>query len=503
MTVMCAAAAVLVSIPLIRRYEHHRDAVAKGARIYADQLKELERDRNSGLIAAGDADLAKIEIERRLIAAAKTVTDPRPIANMWRTVALAAVAGLVILGSLNIYALNGRPDLLQPPPPSTAIQSLAAGQAPTGKSGGENPAASPAVTGEVDTMISKLATRLEANPNDADGWRMLGWSYFNTQRYDESARAYAKALEIEPANTDFKAAYAEALVQAAQGIVIPKAKEIFTEVLKTDPKEERARFYDALATEQAGDLSGALDRWLALLADAPKEAGWVPDVKQRIVDLGEKTKRDVSGALANSPVLPKLAAATEPAKPSDQQAMVDGMIEKLAAKLDGNPRDRDGWAMMIRSLKVKGDTEGAKAALGKALAIFADDPSTATQLAGMAQSIGIAAAIAPAAGVAPGAISLSPSAPALTPEAMASVQALPAADQQEMIKGMVQRLDDKLAQSPHDAEGWVRLIRARMVLNQSDLAREALKKALAEFAGDAATSGQIAASANQLGVKVE
>jgi cytochrome c-type biogenesis protein CcmH len=221
-------------------------------------------------------------------------------------------------------------------------------------------------------MIDMLAKRLEANPEDPDGWRMLGWSYFNTQRFDDSAAAYARAVALAPTDLDYKSAYAEALVQAAQGIVVPKAQEIFAEVLKADPKEERARFYDALAKEQAGDLPLALDRWIALLADAPDNAGWVPDVKQRVADLGEKTRRDVSGVLTNATVRPNLAEGG--VAQIDQQAMVDDMIGKLAAKLEANPRDRDGWAMMIRSLKVKGDMEGAKASLTKALAIFAADP---------------------------------------------------------------------------------------------------------------------------------
>ena len=499
MTVMCAIAAVLVSIPLIRRYEHHKDMASAGTRIFADQLKELERDRNLGLIAASDADLAKTEIERRLIAAAKTVKDPRPVSNTWRNVALAAVAGLVILGSVNIYALQGRPDLLQPPPPAPS-QPAVANQATPPANPTPAQSAAAAASAEVDVMIAKLAARLAANPKDADGWRMLGWSYFNTQRYEESAAAYSRAVELEPTNIDYKAGYAESLVQAAQGIVIPQAKQLFAEILKSDPKEERARFYDALATEQSGDLPGALDRWMGLLADAPKDAGWIPDVKQRIADLGEKTKRDVSSLLAGALVLPNLASGTSVTPPRDQQAMVDGMVAKLAAKLEANPKDRDGWAMMIRSLKVKGDVEGAKAALAKAVAIFADDQTTATQLTAMAQGLGVTAtdAAVPAA-----AIAAAPVAPTLTPEAMASVQALPTTDQQEMVKGMVQRLDDRLAQSPHDAEGWLRLIKARMVLNQPDLAQAALKKAVAEFAEDTATSAQIVTSAGELGVKLD
>ena len=492
MTVMCSIAAVLVSVPLIRRYEHRKDLASAGTGIFADQLKELERDRNLGLIDSNDADLARTEIERRLITAVKNVTEPRPISPMWRIAALASVAGLVILGSVNIYALRGRPDLVQPPPTARTAESAQA-PAQVQQDATTTPATAAAATGEVDTMIAKLAKRLEENPGDAEGWRMLGWSYFNTQRFEDSATAFAKAVALAPTNLDYKSAYAEALVQAAQGIVVPKAQEIFAEVLKADPKEERARFYDALATEQAGDLPLALDRWIALLADTPENAGWVLDVKQRIADLGQKTKRDVSEVLANTPVLPNLTQGG--VAQADQQAMVDDMIGKLAAKLDANPRDRDGWAMMIRSLKVKGDVEGAKASLTKALAIFADDPATGAQLAGMARSLGIS-------GDANGTSAL-PSAPVLSQETIASVKALPAEDQQAMIKAMVQRLADRLVQSPRDADGWVRLIRARMVLNETDLAREALKKAIAEFSNDAATSNQIVTAARQLGVNID
>ena len=76
-------------------------------------------------------------------------------------------------------------------------------------------------------------------------------------------------------------------------------------------------------------------------------------------------------------------------------------------------------------------------------------------------------------------------------------------DRQAMIRGMVERLAEKLAASPHDADGWLRLIRSRMVLRQPDLAREALQKAVAEFSGDAVTSEVIAASARELGIAAD
>ena len=384
LTVMCSLAVMLVTVPLVRRYENYKDMASAGTSIFTDQLREIERDRGLGVIGEKEAELAKIEIERRLIAAARNVTAPKPISPTWRTVALVAAVGFVVLGSVNFYALRGSPDKTGRPPPSPV--------AATAQEPAQNAAGTPTAS-EVDAMIGKLAKRLEQNPNDADGWRMLGWSYFNTQRYEESAAAYGKAMAIDPANPDYKAGHAEALVQNAQGMVTPRAQDLFAEVPKADPKELRARFYMALAREQAGDFSSALDGWLSLLADAPSDAGWVPNVKNRVADLAKKTGRDVSAAMT--------------------------------------------------------------------------------------------------------------SAPAISQEEMAAVKALPAEDQQAMIKGMVERLAEKLAQSPHDSESWLRLICSRMVLNQPDLAKEALKKALAEFAGDPAISNQIAASARQLGVVLE
>ena len=501
LTAMCSAAAVLVAIPLIRRYEASDRSAAADAGVYADQLKELERDKAQGLISTSEADLAKVEIERRLLAATKQLKASRPISPAWRTVALAAVSAVVVLGATNLYVLLGRPDLGQraltsaeapAPQQQTALPAMPQDTATT------QPAAAPA-SGNVDDMITQLAGRLKADPSNADGWRMLGWSYFNTRRFDESANAYAKAVELDPANMSYKSAYAEALVQAAGGIVTPKASGLFADVLAKTPKDERSRFYMALAREQAGDFPAALDQWIALFADAPKDAGWLVDVRQRISDLGQKTGRDVASILEGTPA-PQTADGNSGLSQADQQAMVDGMVAKLSAKLEANPRDRDGWAMMIRSLKVRGDLPGARKALSDALAAFADDPSTRIQIAGLAQSLGVTVDGA-AAGSA--ASTSAPPSPGPTQQDVAAAAEMTPEARQAMISGMVDSLAARLDKSPHDADGWVKLIRSRMVLNQPDMARDALRRAINEFSADPAASTQIAQAAKQLGVTLD
>jgi cytochrome c-type biogenesis protein CcmH len=484
MTMLCSAAAVAVSIPLIRRY----DTVPAGAidkAIYEDQLKEVEKDLQTGTINAPEAQSAKVEIERRLATVDKNVVGAAPVSNTWRNVALLASAGLVILGSVNLYNMIGSPDLPSAVP-QPAAQNMA--QQPQADAA---PAAAPAAPGQVDAMVAKLIARLQANPKDAEGWRMLGWSQFNLQHYTESADAYEKALALTPDNIDYKSAYAEAIVQMSQGIVTPKATALFAEVLAKQPKDSRGRFYDALAHEQSGDQSGALDRWLALLADTPADAGWREDVKQRVVDLGKATGRDVSAALL-TPSLPATGGQQTLAQP-EKDAMVAGMIAKLAAKLEANPKDRDGWAMMIRSLSVSGDKKGAEDALAKALEIFKGDQATIDGLKSIAQT---------ATGAASGGSAIPPtaSAPVISDEQKATIQALPEGDQKNMIKSMVERLAGKLQANPNDFDGWVRLMRSYQVLGEPQKAKDALAIALSTFAADAGTTEKIKAAATELGI---
>jgi cytochrome c-type biogenesis protein CcmH len=495
LTILCSATAVVISIPLIRRYEDYGSANQDQA-IYQDQLKEVDRDQTAGAIDTTEAEAARAEIRRRLATAETLTNTARPISSGWKLLALASTAGLVILGGVNLYATLGSPEM----------PSVASAQPPAAQAAAEAPAAAAqpapdaaAGTGQVETMITKLQARLQTNPKDAEGWRMLGWAQFNTQHFAASAEAYAKALELDPANVDYKSAYAESLVQSAEGVVTPKAQTLIAEVLAKDPKEYRALFYDALAHEQAGDQNGALDRWMGLLAAAPADANWRDDVKQRVINLGKATGRDVAAATT----LPKLdpAAPTKPLAADEKNAMVAGMIAKLATKLEANPKDRDGWAMMIRSLAVTGDKKGAEDALNKATEIFKGDQGTIDGLNSIAKAAGVASAAAPANGAAASAVPPAASAPQITDEQKAAVQALPADDQQAMIKGMVAKLADKLKANPVDPDGWIRLIRSYQVLNDGAAAKDALAQALTAFANDPVNKSKVVAAADELGVK--
>ena len=381
MTILCSATAVVMSIPLIRRYEDQGREVQDQA-IYQDQLSEVDRDELAGTIDAPEAKAARAEIRRRLTIAETTMKKSQPLSSGWKMLALVSTAAFVILGGVNLYAYLGTPELpsvsnLQPPTPAVpTTQDSVSG------------------SGQIDTLITKLQARMQANPRDAEGWRMLGWAQFNKQNYAASAEAYAKAVEIDPANIDYRSAYAESLVQTADGIVTPKAQSLITEVLAKDPKNFRARFYDSLAQEQAGDKTGALDRWIALLAASPEGAGWREDVIARIVNLGKATGRDVSAIVASAS--PSTSVITDAQKSAiqappegDQTAMIKGMVAKLADRLKTNPNDADGWIKLIKSYQVLNDPASAKDALNTALLAFTNDLANKDKIVAAATNLGL------------------------------------------------------------------------------------------------------------------
>jgi cytochrome c-type biogenesis protein CcmH len=140
-------------------------------------------------------------------------------------------------------------------------------------------------------MIERLADRLKTSPKDIEGWRMLGWSYFQTGRYRQAATAYARAVELDPSSAEFKRAYEDAKAKAAETGNIETASPLPTE---TAGKGEEPRV-DKDATSEAmppNEREAAIRSMVEGLADrlesSPRDLeGWTLLMRSRVV-LGEK-----------------------------------------------------------------------------------------------------------------------------------------------------------------------------------------------------------------------
>lgn len=374
LTVMTASAAVVVAAPFLRRLDGDHTKPAGEFAVFRDQLLEVEREASEDLIDRSQADAARTEIMRRaLLADSAPRSTPQRSTNAPNTLAVVGIAGVVVLGSVGLYALNGRPEL-----PSSAsggrsvspAELVARGQQPL-EAHNRGGASSGLAT--VEEMIERLALRLKLQPDDPEGWRMLGWSYFGTERYSEAVEAYAKAVALQPDLAQLQSLYGEALVRSAGGAVTLQARAVFARVLELDANDARGRFFAGLAKEQNGDKRAALEDWIALIKDTTTDEDWVPDLEQRVADLGLEIGVDVAGRLARKkgPTIADVRSAVG-LPPEQQSAMIRGMVDGLASRLDLSPRDEDGWIKLIHSYSVLGETEAAKKALQRALQTFAD-----------------------------------------------------------------------------------------------------------------------------------
>jgi len=236
-------------------------------------------------------------------------------------------------------------------------------------------------------------------PAAAD-WRVVGWAYAERGNAAEAAAAYRKASALEPRNGENWSSLGEVL-QSASRVVVPEAAEAFAKAIALDASDPRARYFIAVQKDLAGNHQGALDAWLALLADTPPGAPWQADLKRTIEQSAARNKITLKGRMPASPPTgtaamagipgptPDQLAAASSIPPSEQDAMVQGMVERLATRLRTSPRDADGWIRLMRSRKVLREDDAAQQALRDALAAFADDQATQGRLRAAAADLGI------------------------------------------------------------------------------------------------------------------
>ncbi len=461
MAVLAASVSLSVLIPLYRTRQLERRLAEQEVSVYRDQLDEIDRDVERGLIAGSEAGAARTEIARRLIKAdsAKSEAEPAPRSERPRQVAaLFAVVGMPI-AAIGLYLLVGSPGL-----PDAPLQARLS-----------------AAPEEQDTaaLIARVEAHLAANPDDAKGWQVLAPVYVRMGRDEDAAKAYRNIVRLLGGTAEREAALGEALVRASQGTVTDEAKAAFDRARALDPTLVGPRFYLALALGQAGQTDAAVTALQSLIADSPPDAPWLGSVHEVLARL-ESIEPELPGPTAGD-----IQAAGDMA-PEDRSAMIEGMVAQLASKLESQPDDAAGWARLVRSYMVLGRPDDARAALDKAR----------TALAGDADKLAMVESEAAASG-----LSVEPELPGPTAGDIQAAGDMAPDDRSAMIEGMVAQLASKLESQPDDAAGWARLVRSYMVLGRPDDARAALDKARTALAGDTGKLAMVESEAAASGLK--
>lgn len=392
LTLMTTLAAVGLAIPLVRR----RDAAAAGQAqnetlgVLKDQLGEIEAQAATGVLEEPEAEALKSDLKRRVLAEGRRPeAASRPLSDRTLVYTALGVAAIVALAGTGLYLKIGRPDVKASP------------TTPAAASAAESAAAGGHPQADVSAMIAQLEAQMRQQPNNAEGWRMLGWSYLQTGRNADAAEAYGKAAALDPKNADYLSAQGEATVLAADGQVTPKAEDIFKRAVAADPADPRARYYLAVAKDQRGEHDAAMNDWIALIKSAPPDAEWAGQVREFVERVARERNVDLTGRLPPAAVAqasPSQAprgpnadqvAAAQQMNPGDRQAMIEGMVNGLAERLKQNPRDRDGWERLIRARMVLGQADQAAAAYRDASRAFAGSPSDQQALREAARQLGV------------------------------------------------------------------------------------------------------------------
>jgi cytochrome c-type biogenesis protein CcmH len=274
---LTAVAVAVVVRPMLRARVPGAARHAREMEVYRAQLAEIARRRADGTISAEEADDAEAETGRRLLAlaenapAAETAHGARG-SGRWGALVLGLWVGL---GSLAVYLIIGAPGM--PDFPNAARQELRARVAPNQLPPAEQEAM-------IRAMVDGLARRLEAEPDNLDGWMRLGRSYQVLDEVEKSRDAYARAAALAPENKDVLLAYGQAMLAAApqEAKLTPAFVQLMTRIRALDPGHPVPLFFLGIAEAEAGNMAAAEALWTKLRAAMPEGTPERADIESRI-----------------------------------------------------------------------------------------------------------------------------------------------------------------------------------------------------------------------------
>jgi cytochrome c-type biogenesis protein CcmH len=367
---LMTAAAILVALGPLGR----KPRAASGGSdlvVYKDQLQEVDRDRAAGLIGEAEAEAARLEVSRRLLAAADverlSLTAASALQNQRRR-RLAAIAALVILpfGPPGLYVALGSPNIPGEP-------AFARVKTPDGHE-------------SIANLVRQVEAHLARNPNDGSGWEVIAPVYMRLGRFDDAVAARKKSLALNGDTATRDSDLGEALAAAANGVVTAEAKATFERAVADDPHDAKARYFLGLAAEQDGRNDEAAAIWRAMLDETPGYAPWKTFVRSA---LARVTRGPAAEAAASGPGAADVAAASNMTG-EERTNMIRGMVARLADRLHANNAgDVEGWLRLVRAYVVLGERDSAKSAAADAKRALAEHPEAIKQIDDLVKDLGL------------------------------------------------------------------------------------------------------------------
>jgi cytochrome c-type biogenesis protein CcmH len=323
---------------------------------YRQELADIDRDAERGLIGSAEAEAARAEAARRLLAAQRKAAGESTTSFSPQRIRWAALFVLVAvpLIALSLYLRIASPNVPDQPLASRVPDTQGVGDA-----------------------VAQIERHLAQNPNDGRGYEVVAPVYMQMGRYDDAVRSLSEAARLLGPTATRLSALGQARVAQAGGVVTAAARADFDRAIALDSNDMRARFFLAIALEQDGNKAKSIDAFRAIAAQTDPASPIGEAVAAKIAELQPQT--EAGAAIAAMPQ-------------NDQTKMIRAMVAGLAQKLETNPADIEGWLRLIRSYAVLGEKSEAEAAITKARTVFANNADMLRRINDEAKGLKIGAA---------------------------------------------------------------------------------------------------------------
>jgi cytochrome c-type biogenesis protein CcmH len=398
--VLALVMAGLLVLALLRGQRDTGPAEAFDVQVYRDQLTEVDRDLQRGVISDEDAERLRTEISRRILSADAKVQATGESGQQPRVLGLsvaALISVMVIGGGFMLYMQLGAPgygdlglasrmEMAETARTNRPSQQDAEAQMPA--------SANPNIQPEYGDLVQRLRGAVAERPTDIQGHLLLARSEAAMGNYVAAYEAQERVVALKgdaATGSDFSD-LADMMVLAAGGYVSPEAERVLETALTRDPENGVAQYYMGLMMAQTGRPDIAFRLWDRLIRVSSPDAVWMPPILAQMEEMAFR-------AGISDYQLPRIAGLPGPTSddveaasemtPEERQEMIRGMVANLSDRLATEGGPPEDWARLITSLAVLGDEAQAIAIWNNAQEVFADNPAALEIVRDGARSAGL------------------------------------------------------------------------------------------------------------------
>lgn len=401
-TGLTAITAFAILQPLRQGRDKAAPAAAYDLRVYRDQLAEVDRDLDRGVLSPEDAQRLRAEIGRKVLDADRRISEAAPQGRSGRALWPALALALVLAGAVTLYlreGVPGAPDM--PLSERMAAADNAYRNRPSQQQAEAQAPARPApdlshADPEYLAMIDQLRAAVERNPQDELGLALLATNEMRLGNMTAALNAQQALVDLRGDQADAiqLMQLATLMVDATRGVITPQAEAVLARALEQDPTLPQARYLQGVLLIQNGRPDKAFPIWRRLLEEGPESAPWIPAIRSAIQDLAWLAGDDEYRAPAPVADLPgpdadALSAAGDMSE-TDRQQMIQDMVARLQDRLATQGGSPDEWARLISALVVLERVDEATAILTEARQRFADNAGALAPIEAAATQSGLA-----------------------------------------------------------------------------------------------------------------